>query len=75
MLTCVILFFHILLFMILPFDSIMDSKCKCKHDSEAKKSCKIMTLDEKLKILDKLCGSMNAAAVGLTFRLYFILKS
>jgi hypothetical protein len=32
-----------------------------------------MTLDEKIKILDKLCGGMRAAAVGLTFRWYFIL--
>jgi hypothetical protein len=34
-----------------------------------------MTLDEKIKILDKLRGGMSAAAVGLTFRSYFILKS
>jgi hypothetical protein len=34
-----------------------------------------MTLDEKIKILDKLRGGMSVAAVGLTFRWYFILKS
>jgi hypothetical protein len=34
-----------------------------------------MTLDEKIKILDKLRGGMSAAAVGLTFRWNFILKS
>jgi hypothetical protein len=53
--------------MILPLDSIMGSKRKCKSDTEAKKSCKVMTLDEKIKILDKLRGGMSAAAVGLTF--------
>jgi hypothetical protein len=30
-----------------------------------------MTLDEKVKILDKMHGGMTAAAVGLTFRSYF----
>jgi hypothetical protein len=34
-----------------------------------------MALDDKIKILDKLRGGMSAAAVGLTFLLYFILKS
>jgi hypothetical protein len=34
-----------------------------------------MIPDEKIKILDKLRGGMSAAAVGLTFRWYFILKS
>jgi hypothetical protein len=42
-----------------------------KIDNEAKK-CKVMTLDEKIKILDKLRGGMSAAAVDLTFRCYFI---
>jgi hypothetical protein len=32
-----------------------------------------MTLDENIKILDKLRGGISAAAVGLTFRWYFIL--
>jgi hypothetical protein len=49
-------------------------KPKCKSDNEANKSCKVMTLDEKIKILDKLRGGMSAAAVGLTFRWHFILK-
>jgi hypothetical protein len=53
---------------ILPLDSITESKRKCKSDNEAKKSCKVMTLDEKINILDKLRGGMSAAAVGLTFR-------
>jgi hypothetical protein len=53
--------------MILPLDSIMESKCKCKRDNEAKKSCKIMILDEKTNILNELHGDMSAAAVGLTF--------
>jgi hypothetical protein len=54
--------------MILSLDSITESKRKCKSDNEAKKSCKVMTLDGKIKILDKLRGGMRAAAVGLTFR-------
>jgi hypothetical protein len=33
-----------------------------------------MSLEEKIKILDKLRGGMSAAAVGLTSRWYFILK-
>jgi hypothetical protein len=53
----------------------MESKRTCKSDNEAKKSCKVMTLDEKINILDKLRGGMSAAAVSLTFRSYFILKS
>jgi hypothetical protein len=53
--------------MILPFDSIMESKRKCKSDNEAKKSCKVMALDEKIQILETLHGGMKAAAIGLTF--------
>jgi hypothetical protein len=68
MVTCVVLFSRILLFMILPLNSTMETKRKCKSDNEVKKSCKVMTLDEKIKILDKLRGGMSAAAVGLTFR-------
>jgi hypothetical protein len=41
----------------------MTSKRKCKSDNGAKKSCKVMTLDDKIKILDKLRGGMSAAAV------------
>jgi hypothetical protein len=59
---------RILLFVMLPLDGIMESKRKCKSDSEAEKNCKVMTLDEKIKILDKLRGGMSTAAVGLTFR-------
>jgi hypothetical protein len=54
--------------MMLPLDSIMESKRKYKGGNEAKKSCKVIILDEKIKILDKLRGGMSAAAVGLTFR-------
>jgi hypothetical protein len=68
MVTCVVLFSRILLFMILPLDSIMESKSKCKSSNEGKKSCKVMTLDDKIKILDKLRGGMSAAAVALAFR-------
>jgi hypothetical protein len=56
-------------------DSIMESKRKCKSHNEAKKSCKVVAVDEKIKILDKLRGGMSAAAVDLTFRWYVILKS
>jgi phage gp16-like protein len=45
-----------------------EMKTKCKSDNETKISCKVMTLDEKIKILDKLGGGVSAAAVGLTFR-------
>jgi hypothetical protein len=57
--------------MILPLDSITGSKRKCKSDNEAKKSCKVMTLDEKIKILDKLRGGMSAAADGLTPLIFY----
>jgi hypothetical protein len=46
----------------------MESRRKFKSDNEEKKSCMIMTLDKKIKILDKSRGGMSAAAVGLTFR-------
>jgi phage gp16-like protein len=46
----------------------MESKHEYKSDNEAKISCKVMTLDEKIKILDKLRGGMSVAAVGLIFR-------
>jgi hypothetical protein len=74
-LTCVVLFFRISLFMILPLDSIIESKRKSKIDNEAKRRCKVVTIDEKIKILDKLVGGMSASDVGLTFCWYFILKS
>jgi hypothetical protein len=51
-LTCGVLFSDILMFMILPLDSIMESKRKCKSDNEAKISCEVMTPDEKINILD-----------------------
>jgi hypothetical protein len=49
----------------------MESNRKCESDNEVKKSCNVMTLDEEIKILGKLRGGMNAAAVGITFRSYF----
>jgi hypothetical protein len=38
-------------------------------DNEAKKICKVMTIDDKIKIVDKLRGGLCAAAVGLTITL------
>lgn len=54
----------------------METKCKCESDSdsEAKGSCKGMPLDEEIKIPDKLHSDTSAAAGGLTFHRYFILK-
>jgi hypothetical protein len=46
----------------------MESRCKCKCDTLARKSSKVMILDEKIKIVDKLNGGMSEAAVGLIFR-------
>jgi hypothetical protein len=46
----------------------MESTRKYKSDNEAKKSCKVMKLDDKIKILGKLRGGMSAVALGLTFR-------
>jgi hypothetical protein len=46
----------------------MESKRKCKSDIEAKKNCEVMTLAKKIKILDRLRGSIHAVAVDLTFR-------
>jgi hypothetical protein len=40
--TCVALFYRILLLMILPLDNIMESKRKCKSDNAAMESCKVM---------------------------------
>jgi hypothetical protein len=53
--------------MILPLDSVMDSKRKCKTDNEAKNSWKVVILDEKIKILDTLRGDTTTAAVYVTF--------
>jgi hypothetical protein len=44
----------------------MESKCKCKSDNEANKCCEVVTLEEKIKIVDKSRGGMCAVAVGLT---------
>jgi hypothetical protein len=64
MLNCVVLFSRILMLMILPLDSIMTSKRKCKPDKEATKICKVMALDEKINIPDKLRGGISEAAFG-----------
>jgi hypothetical protein len=50
--------------MILPLGSIMKSKRKFKSENEANKSCMVLTLDEEIKILDKLRGGMSAAALA-----------
>jgi hypothetical protein len=51
-LTRVVLFSHVLLFVILPLDSVVELKCKSKSDDEEKKSCKVMTLEDKIKIVE-----------------------
>jgi hypothetical protein len=56
--------------MILPADSILELKRKCKRNKEANESYKVMTLIETIKILDKLGGVLRARA-GLTFCLHF----
>jgi hypothetical protein len=43
--TCVILFYLMLLFTILSLDRIMGSKLSCKSDNEGKKNHKVMTLE------------------------------
>jgi hypothetical protein len=45
--------------MILPLGSIMESKRKYKSDNEANRSCKVMALDERIKILDKSRGGIS----------------
>jgi hypothetical protein len=50
----------------------MESEYKSKSDNETKKSHEVMTLAEKLKILDKLHGDMSSAAVGPAFHLYYL---
>jgi hypothetical protein len=53
----------------------MGSKRRCKSYKEAKKSCEVVTPDDKIKILCKLRGGVCAVAVGLTLRWCFVLKS
>jgi hypothetical protein len=55
----------------------MESKRKCKSDNEAKKTCKVMTPDDKIRILGKLRGGVCAVAVGMTSRplIFFILQT
>lgn len=47
--TYIAVFSRILLFIILFLYSIMGSKHKYKSDNEAKSSCEVMTLDERIK--------------------------
>jgi hypothetical protein len=54
--------------MTLAFDIIMKSKHKCKIDNNAKKSCSVLTLGEKINITEELRNDVSTAAVGLTFR-------
>jgi hypothetical protein len=42
--------------MMLPLDSIMESKSKYKSDNEAKENCKVLTLDEKIGRLQTSCA-------------------
>jgi hypothetical protein len=42
----------------------MSSKRKFKSDIEGKKSCEVVTLNEKIKIVEKLRGGVCAVAVG-----------
>jgi hypothetical protein len=59
--------------MVLPLDSVTGSKRKCKSDKEAKKGCKDVTPDNKIKILDKPRGGVCAVAVGLTSRCFVLM--
>jgi hypothetical protein len=54
--------------MMSSFNSIVESERKCKSDNEAKKGCKVMALDDIMKILDDLRSDSSSTAVGLTFR-------
>jgi hypothetical protein len=49
----------ILLFILLPLDSIMESKHTCKSDNDAKRSCKAVTPDKKIKIPNKLYDTIS----------------
>jgi uncharacterized membrane protein len=66
-LSGVILFFYILLFMIVPLACIVEPEHKSVNDNEAKKSYKVMIFSEKTEILDKFSDGMIAATVCLTF--------
>lgn len=57
--------------MILLLDTIMESKRKCESDNKAKKSFKPITLDEEMKVLDKLRGGMSTA-VSMQFCWRFV---
>jgi hypothetical protein len=73
-LTKILLLSHILPFMILPLDSIMKWKHKCRSDNEVNKSHVVMTRCEKKNILGKVHGSIRTAGPHLTVW-YFILQS
>jgi hypothetical protein len=47
--------------MVLPLDNIMELQRKCKSHNEAKKSCKVMTLNKKLRDI------MSATVAGPIF--------
>jgi hypothetical protein len=59
-----VLFCHILLFMILQLDSVMESKRRCKSDREPKKAFDVMTRYDKTNITDTLRGRVRAAAAA-----------
>jgi hypothetical protein len=46
----------------------MESTRKCKSGNEAKKTCKVMTLDDKIRILGKLHGGVCSVAAGMALR-------
>jgi hypothetical protein len=57
--------------MILPLNSIMELKRKCKSDIEAKKIGKVMPLDGKIKILDNLSGEHSSSWPNILLTFYF----
>jgi hypothetical protein len=53
----------------------MEPRLKCKSNNKANTSFKVMTLDEKTKILDILRCGISATAVGIIFGWYLKSKS
>jgi hypothetical protein len=46
----------------------VESKREWKSDDKPKTCCKVMTVDNKIKIVDKSCDGVSTTAVGLTLR-------
>jgi hypothetical protein len=55
-------------FAILPLDSILESKRKCKSGNKAKTNCKVMTLVHKIKVVNTLRSGMSETSAGVLFR-------